>query len=117
MIHVSVGDEEEVLRDGALRAPADVEGQLQGRQDHARLVARNRQPLDRVSLDHQFLAASPVGARVRRFRRPLLRLFLDFRFPASGFRLHRRKDREKSKRIDPPRARARAQRERQELQR
>lgn len=42
MIHVGMGDEEEVLSDGALRAPPDVEGELQRRKYDAGLVPCNR---------------------------------------------------------------------------
>lgn len=40
MIHVSMGDEQEILRNGALRAAADVEGNLEcGKQDAGLLTA------------------------------------------------------------------------------
>lgn len=38
MIHVAVGDEQVLLRDGALRAPADVEGHPECGEDHAGLL-------------------------------------------------------------------------------
>ena len=37
MIHVGVRDEEKVLRDGALGAPADVEREVEGGQEDASL--------------------------------------------------------------------------------
>lgn len=41
MIHVTVGDEEELLGNGALRASADIEGQVKGGEDNASLVPCN----------------------------------------------------------------------------
>lgn len=41
MVHVAMGDEKELLGDGALRALADVESQVERRQNHASLVPCN----------------------------------------------------------------------------
>jgi hypothetical protein len=56
-----VGDEEEVLRDGALRAPADVEGEAQRREDDARLLPADGDALHRAALDLQPQLPLPHG--------------------------------------------------------
>jgi hypothetical protein len=51
VVEVRVGDEEEVLPDGVLRAPADVEGEAQRREDDAHLLPADGYALHRVALD------------------------------------------------------------------
>lgn len=64
VVEVSVGDEEELLRDGALRTTADVEGEAQRREDDAGLLAADGEALHGVPLDlHPVLR---LGSRWRR---------------------------------------------------
>lgn len=51
VVEVGVGDEEEVLRHRALRAPADVEGEAQRREDDAGLLPADGDALHGVPLD------------------------------------------------------------------
>lgn len=51
VVEVGVGDEKELLRDGALRAPADVEGGAQRREDDAGLLPADGDALHGVALD------------------------------------------------------------------
>jgi len=51
VVHVRVGDEEEVLRDGERRAPADVEGEVEGGEHDAGLMPRDRDALHGVALN------------------------------------------------------------------
>ena len=59
VVHVRVGDEEEVLRDGERRAPADVEGEVEGREHDAGLVPGDGDALHVVALDLQPLLRRP----------------------------------------------------------
>jgi hypothetical protein len=51
VVEVPVRDEEELLRDGALRASADVEGEAQRREDDAGLLTADGDAIHRVPLD------------------------------------------------------------------
>ena len=51
MVEVPVRDEEELLRDGALRASADVEGEAQRREDDAGLLTADGDAIHMVPLD------------------------------------------------------------------
>jgi len=53
VVEVALGDEEELLRDGALRAAADVEGEAQRGEDDAGLLAADGDALHGVPLDLQ----------------------------------------------------------------
>jgi len=59
VVHVCVGYEEEVLRDGERRAPADVEGKVEGGERDAGLVPGDGDALHAVALDLQSLLHRP----------------------------------------------------------
>ena len=69
VVEVGVGDEEEVLRHGALRAPPDVEGEAERREDDAGLLPADRDALHGVPLDLQPLLQLRLHGGGGSFRR------------------------------------------------
>lgn len=67
-----MGDEHEILSYGSLWTPPDVEGALEGGENHARLLAPDREALDRIPFDVESTLRLRRGGAAPHFSAPLL---------------------------------------------